>query len=160
MAPSAKAGPIYVEAEIRTTLDALWKATQEPSVHEQWDLRFTEIEYLPRPDEALPQRSRYVTRIGFGLKIEGQGESVGSRDQDGVRTSALRFWSADRRSLIREGSGYWKYVPDGDRIRFITWYDYRTRSGWIGALADRFFFRPLPNARSAATSAPSAMPSA
>jgi hypothetical protein len=45
----------------------------------------------------------YSTRIGFGLKISGEGESTGNReDTTGVRTSALSFWSADPKSLIEE----------------------------------------------------------
>ena len=46
-------------------------------------------------------------------------------------------------SLIREGSGYWRYVPTGDGIRFLTWYDYRTRFGPFGRVIDRLIFRPL-----------------
>ncbi len=45
------------------------------------------------------------------------------------RRSALRFWSHDPRSLILEGSGYWRYVPSVDGVRFLTSYDYRTRFG-------------------------------
>jgi hypothetical protein len=116
-------------------------------LHQRWDLRFTEIQYLPRPDEAQPQRFLYATRIGFGLKIGGEGETVGSRDgQAGERTSALKFWSTDPKSLIREGSGYWKYVPsgaDGGTIRFLTGYDYSVRFGMVGRAFDSLIFRPL-----------------
>jgi hypothetical protein len=123
-------------------MDALWRATQAPEVHRRWDLRFTEIRYLPRPSEAEPQRFLYATRIGFGLRIAGEGESTGERQRDGDRTSALRFWSDDARSLIREGSGYWRYVPVDGGVRFITLYDYRTRFGPVGRAVD-FAFRPL-----------------
>ena len=47
-------------------MDDLWRLTQTPELHRRWDLRFTDIEYLPRPDEAEPQRFLYATRIGFG----------------------------------------------------------------------------------------------
>ena len=135
---------IYVEIRVRAPLDALWQHTQQPDLHERWDLRFTEIHYLPRADERAPQRFRYATRIGFGLGVAGEGESVGQRDlADGSRSSALRFSSADPWSLIREGSGYWKYVPTADGIRFLTWYDYRVRFGGAGRLVDRLVFRPL-----------------
>ena len=60
-----------------------------------------------------------------------------------ARTSALRFGSESPISIIRAGSGYWKYVPTGDGIRFLTAYDYRTRFGIVGRLADRVAFRPL-----------------
>lgn len=134
---------IYVEIVIAGSIDDVWTRTQTPSLHEQWDLRFTAIEYLPRPDPAGPQRFLYATRVGFGLGIEGEGQSVGSHDgPGGVRTSALEFWSDDRRSLIRRGSGYWKYIPVPGGITFLTWYDYQTRFGLAGRALD-LVFRPL-----------------
>ncbi len=134
---------IYVETQVRGQLEDLWQRTQDPSLHERWDLRFSEIYYLPRRDDE-PQRFRYETRIGFGLRIRGEGESTGSRDgTHGERTSALRFWSDDPKSLIREGSGYWRYVPTADGVRFLTWYDYRTRFGLVGRLVDGMIFCPL-----------------
>ena len=56
---------IYVEIEIRSPLDELWEKTQVPALHERWDLRFTNIEYVPRPSPAEPQQFLYATRIGF-----------------------------------------------------------------------------------------------
>lgn len=136
--------PIYVETFIRTTMHELWERTQSPALHQRWDLRFTDIEYLPRPDESQPQRFLYETRIGFGLRIAGEGESSGTRaDARGVRTSALRFWSDDWKSLIRTGSGYWQYVPVEGGVRFLTRYDYETRFGPPGRLLDQLVFRPL-----------------
>jgi DoxX-like family len=140
----AKDQGVYVEICIRSTVDEIWRRTQVPELHQQWDLRFTEIEYLPRLSESEPQRFLYSTRIGFGLKIEGEGESTGERaDVSGTRTSALSFWAKDPKSLITKGSGYWKYVPAGASVRFLTWYDYHSRFGAIGKLFDRFVFRPL-----------------
>jgi hypothetical protein len=55
----------------------------------------------------------------------------------------LKFWSADQKSLIEEGSGYWQYFPMAEGVRFLTWYDYRTRFGATGWLIDRLLFRPL-----------------
>jgi hypothetical protein len=134
---------IYVEIPIRASMDELWEKTQNPQLHQRWDLRFSQIEYLPRQGEE-PQRFLYRTRVGFGLKIDGQGESVGEGDGDGgARTSSLKFWSDDRKSLIKTGSGYWKYVPGENTIRFFTWYDYETRFGAFGKLIDRCVFRPL-----------------
>jgi len=152
---------IYVEIPIHASMDELWEKTQNPQLHQRWDLRFTQIEYLPgQADE--PQKFLYRTRIGFGRKVDGQGESTGTRGGDnGERTSSLKFWSEDSKSLIKVGSGYWKYVPSvqpesagehpstslraGCRstIRFFTWYDYETRFGALGKLVDRCFFRPL-----------------
>ena len=135
---------LYVEILIRAPMEALWEHTQVPELHERWDLRFTEIDYLPKGSEDEPQRFRYATRIGFGAEIAGEGMSVGARDlADGSRSSALEFSSADPLSLIREGSGYWKYVPTADGIRFLTGYDYRTRFGQLGHWFDRLVFRPL-----------------
>jgi uncharacterized membrane protein YphA (DoxX/SURF4 family) len=134
---------IYVEIPIRGSMEELWEKTQNPALHQRWDLRFTQIEYVPRKaDEA--QKFLYRTRIGFGLNVDGEGESTGCKDGDqGARTSSLKFWSDDAKSLIRAGSGYWKYVPNRNSIRFFTWYDYETRFGALGKLTDRFVFRPL-----------------
>jgi hypothetical protein len=134
---------IYVEVLIQAPMEVLWRHTQDPSLHERWDVRFSTIRYLPRSGEE-PQRFLYATRIGFGLPVAGEGESTGQRDlPGGCRVSSLKFSSEDPRSIIREGSGYWKYIPTPDGIRFLTWYDYRTRFGWAGALFDRALFRPM-----------------
>jgi uncharacterized membrane protein YphA (DoxX/SURF4 family) len=141
------AASVYVQIDIRGSIDRVWELTQTPELHEQWDIRFTEIKYLPRPDSSLPQRFLYVTRLGFGIQIRGEGESVGSRDGEaGDRTSALKFWSLDPKSLISEGAGYWRYIPGGggqDTTRFLTRYDYAVRFGWAGRVFDRLVFRPL-----------------
>ncbi|MBP3959994.1 DoxX-like family protein [Gemmata sp. G18] len=135
---------IFVEARIRGSLDELWRLTQTPDLHARWDLRFTDIEYLPRPDPEQPQQFRYATRIGFGVAVQGCGETVGEKDgANGERTSALKFWSDDPKSLIREGAGYWRYVPTDDGVRFFTAYDYRVRFGMVGRAFDRVIFRPL-----------------
>ena len=133
---------IYVEILIRSPMEEIWKHTQTPDVHQRWDLRFTEIRYLPRPDASKPQKFLYSTRIGFGLAINGEGETMGTSDS-GHRTSALKFWSDDRISLIKEGSGYWKYIPSEKGIRFLTWYDYKARFGVLGKMIDGVIFRPL-----------------
>jgi uncharacterized membrane protein YphA (DoxX/SURF4 family) len=134
---------IYVEIDIHCSMEDLWMWTQTPELHQQWDLRFTDIEYLPRPDRTQPQRFLYKTRIGFGLNIAGEGESVGTRESDGSKTSALKFWSDDSKSLIKAGSGYWQYIPLPGGIRFLTWYDYTTRFGVAGRLLDAVAFRPM-----------------
>lgn len=43
-----KAKPIYVELPIEAPLEEVWQATQEPERHQQWDLRFSSISYLPK----------------------------------------------------------------------------------------------------------------
>lgn len=135
---------IYVEIFIRAPIEAVWTHTQTPELHQRWDLRFSEIAYLPRSSDAAPQRFRYATRIGFGLEVSGEGEILGQRTlSDGNSSSSLKFWSTQRLSLIREGSGYWKYVPGHGGVRFLTSYDYHTRFGRAGAVFDRWIFRPL-----------------
>jgi hypothetical protein len=136
--------PVFVETILHVSLDEVWRATQEPQLHQGWDLRFSEIEYLPKDSADAPQRFRYRTRIGFGLDMAGEGESVAERSAaDGSRTSVLRFWSDDSKSLIRDGSGFWKYEPVEGGVRFLTVYDYRTRFGLAGRILDRCAFRPL-----------------
>lgn len=129
---------LYVETVIRTDLDTLWHYTQDPALHQRWDLRFSEISPLPGPSG----RFRYATRI-FGITITGTGIHAGERERpDGTRTSALRFASQDTLSLIRSGSGYWRYSPEPDGIRFVTGFDYTPGWGRWGRWADRWF-RPL-----------------
>ena len=135
---------IYVESIIRTHIDDLWEKTQNPDLHKRWDLRFSDIEFLSLNEELNTKLFSYSTRIGFGLNISGKGESLANQDNnDGSRTSSLKFWSDDPRSLIREGSGYWKYIPTKNGIKFVTWYDYITRFGIIGRNIDALIFRPL-----------------
>ncbi|GIP40231.1 membrane protein [Paenibacillus sp. J31TS4] len=138
-----KTNPIYVERLINAPLDALWTYTQTPELHQQWDLRFSEITYLPKSGEEQPQRFLYKTRIGFGLAIAGEGETVGTKEKDGVLTSSLKFSSAQPISLIEKGAGYWRYVPTEGGIRFLTRYDYKTRFGPLGSWIDRVLFRPV-----------------
>jgi len=139
-----KAKPIYVELPIRADMDKLWRYTQTPELHQQWDLRFSEIAYLPRRADETVQRFLYRTRIGFGLNIAGTGEARAQiAGPGGERLSTLRFGSEQPISLIREGGGYWRYKPQGDCVVFSTRFDYRTRFGTAGRLFDRLLFRPL-----------------
>ncbi|OME88206.1 hypothetical protein BK120_02525 [Paenibacillus sp. FSL A5-0031] len=136
--------PIYVELEIRATQDELWAHTQIPQLHEQWDLRFSKIQYLPKNSESDIQKFQYETRIGFGLNIRGTGETSSTIFKDGnERVSTLTFASEQRMSLIRIGGGYWKYKDLGDKQSFITLFNYQTRFGIAGRILDRFLFRPL-----------------
>lgn len=135
--------PIYVESRIRASADALWDATQQPDAHQRWDVRFGRISYLPHTD-GEPQRFTYASTVAPGVTIAGTGESLGDRDRaDGTRWSGLKFWCADRRSIIEAGAGYWRYVPTEDGVRFLTRYDYRPRWGRVGELVDRVLFRPV-----------------
>jgi hypothetical protein len=135
---------IFVETDIAAPLAELWSRTQDPALHQRWDLRFTGISYDAPPAAGQPQRFDYETRLAFGVAVRGQGETLAERDRaDGTRLSALRFWSASRLSLIREGRGYWLYMPTEHGARFRTGYDYQTRFGPLGRAVDRIAFRPL-----------------
>jgi DoxX-like family len=135
--------PIYVESRIRAPMDQLWDATQQPSLHRRWDVRFGTIDYQPTVD-GEPQRFTYATTIAPGVTIGGTGESLGDRNRpDGTRWSGLKFWADDWRSIIAAGAGYWRYVPTDDGIRFLTRFDYRPRWGRAGELVDRHLFRPV-----------------
>ncbi|MGW1799668.1 hypothetical protein ACWCQN_27765 [Streptomyces sp. NPDC001984] len=134
---------LHREARIRADLDDLWARTQDPAQHQRWDLRFTEITHLPRA-EGEAQRFCYTVRVLPFLTLSGTGVVAGEKERpDGTRTSALRLVSPHPLSLLAEGSGYWRYVPDGDGVRLLTGYDYRPRWGALGALADRLVFRPF-----------------
>lgn len=132
---------LYVETRVRTDRALLWERTQDPRQHQRWDLRFTRIEHLP-PESGRPQRFTYAIRLPW-REVAGVGESLGERSRpDGQSTSALRFASDDPLSPIRSGRGWWRYVPDGDRIRFLTGYDYDVRWGIAGPVVDRLILRP------------------
>lgn len=68
---------LYIETTVRTDLETLWERSQEPDLHQRWDLRFTEIAYLPGA-EGEPRRFRYATRVLPFLTVAGTGVSAGS----------------------------------------------------------------------------------
>ncbi|MGY0069835.1 hypothetical protein ACWZEH_24210 [Streptomyces sp. QTS137] len=136
---------LYMETRVRADFDELWARTQDPAEHQRWDLRFTEIRRLPHAGGGS-SHFRYATRVLPFLTIAGTGVSAGEKERpDGTRTSALRFSCPHPLSPLADGSGYWRYVPDGTGagVRFLTGYDYRPRWGAAGALADRLVLRPL-----------------
>lgn len=118
---------IYVESVIRTDMDRLWRATQDPQEHVRWDVRFSSI--VPqRQDRSGATHFDYSRTVPFHV-VHGVGVNIGEvRRPDGSRTSALRFSTSDRLSPIRSGRGYWRYIPTAQGIRFVTGYDYD--SGW------------------------------
>lgn len=137
--------PIYVEIDIASDMEAMWRHTQQPKLHERWDLRFSEIDYLPKEAPEDDQQFLYRTRIGFGLSIRGTGKSrTPGVSPGGVRTSVLAFGTDHPLSLIGRGGGYWRYWPrPGGGVKFVTRFDYRTRFGRAGRWLDRLLFRPL-----------------
>jgi hypothetical protein len=128
---------IYVETTIGVPLDQVWDLTQDHRRHSRWDLRFGRIDPVAGTG---PAAFTYATAVLPGVEIAGYGVHTGERRRpDGSAVSALRFGSADRRSPIREGSGYWRYVPTPGGVRFLTGYAYRTRWGRAGRLVDLAF---------------------
>jgi hypothetical protein len=124
-------------------MEEIWEHTQNPDLHTEWDIRFTEISYLEKKDEER-QRFLYRTNIGFGFEIAGKGETVGEiRTETWERMSSLKFWTDHPLSLIRTGRGYWKYSLQGNEVRFETQYDYKTNFGAVGKVIDAYVFRPL-----------------
>ncbi|MDQ1113798.1 hypothetical protein QE418_003246 [Microbacterium testaceum] len=118
---------IYVATTIRATLDEVWTATQEPSQHVRWDVRFSRITPTTSTGEDAA-RFVYERRTPVHT-VRGDGISIGETSRlDGTRTSALRFTTQDRLSPLRDGRGYWRYEPVDDGIRFSTGYDYE--AGW------------------------------
>lgn len=112
-----------METLIRAPIDDVWQLTQEPALHPRWDLRFSRIT-PERTQGPGPIRFLYERTIP-GHVIRGTGIALGERSRpDGTRTSALRFTTKDRLSPLREGRGYWRYVPTDSGVRFITGYDY------------------------------------
>lgn len=137
-----RAAAIYVESEIAAPIDEVWRRTQDPGLHQRWDVRFTSIDGLDDPGDG-PRRFRYVTSIGPGLHIDGWGRTARERRRpDGTASSTLEFGSDHPFSLIAHGAGFWRYVPTARGVRFLTRFDYTVRWGRAGRLLDRAF-RPL-----------------
>ncbi|MBM7608507.1 putative membrane protein [Lysinibacillus composti] len=138
-----KSKPIYVEIEIQAPIDEVWEYTQNPNLHEKWDLRFTSITYKPKYSDEDPQRFTYITKVMPGISVEGWGESKGTHHKNnGTRTSSLHFGTDQRISPIAEGKGYWQYNPHQLGVKFLTQYDYDVRFGMIGQIFD-LLFRPM-----------------
>ena len=119
---------IHVEIDIDAPLERVWELTQDPSHHVRWDIRFSRI--VPTGVDADGAERFAYERSSPVHTIAGTGISIGERRRpDGTRTSALRFTTRDRLSPLRDGRGYWRYVPLAQgRVRFTTGYDYAP--GW------------------------------
>ena len=128
---------LYVEIEIRSSIETVWQLTQDPAQHPRWDLRFSSITPTAELDGG-GYRFRYERRLPLHT-IVGTGTSLGEKSRpDGTRTSALRFTTPDRLSPLGDGRGYWRYVPTESGMTFITGYDYAP--GW-GRLLDAVILR-------------------
>ncbi|AIY01446.1 hypothetical protein ART_1847 [Arthrobacter sp. PAMC 25486] len=135
------AKPLYVEIRIRADMEWVWELSQNPEAHPRWDLRFSRIIPVDR-DEQGQVRFRYEFLLPLHT-IKGTGTSLGHRHrEDGQATSVLKFDTADWLSPIGPGSGYWRYIPTDDGLRFITGYNYQPGMGIIGKALDSTVIRP------------------
>lgn len=133
---------LYVEIFIDAPLERVWELTQDPSLHARWDGRFSAIHPTLLRDSGA-QEFRYELDLGVHT-IRGTGVSLGEkRAAEGSRTSALLFTTEDPLSPLGMGRGYWRYIPEGDGVRFITGYDYAPGWGWFGRIADPLITRRL-----------------
>lgn len=138
-----KRKPIYVEIEMDTNIETIWEYTQQPQLHEQWDLRFSSITYNEKESEEDPQTFTYKTNVVPGISVSGWGVSKGTHEKkSGIKTSSLHFGTEQLISPIAEGKGYWQYIPHQHGVTFLTQYDYDVRFGIIGRLAD-LMFKPV-----------------
>lgn len=138
---SATRRPIYVEIGIRAPMERVWNYSQDPALHPRWDLRFSRIIPTERNDQGF-LHFRYEFRLPLHV-IQGTGISLGHRYRsDGQATSVLKFDTADPVSPIGHGSGYWRYIPAEDGVRFITGYNYQPGMGFLGKALDSWVFRP------------------
>lgn len=129
--------PIYVETNISAPVEEVWRASQEPHLHEQWDVRFSSITYQSKKREDELQHFTYQTNVFPGLTVSGWGKSIGTHNaEDGSRTSSLHFGTDQKISPIKEGRGYWKYTPAEKGTKFLTQYNFRANWG-------AKWFRPL-----------------
>ena len=132
---------IYVEILIRSSLDRLWKLSQDPAQHPRWDLRFSRIVPTGVGSDGH-SRFRYEFRLPF-YTVAGTGTSLGLRTRAGGQaTSVLKFSASNALSPIGSGSGYWRYAPAAEGIRFITGYNYAPGMGAVGRKLDRRVIRP------------------
>lgn len=133
--------PIYVEIRIRAAMERVWELSQNPEAHPRWDLRFSRIIPVDQ-DEQGQVRFRYEFLLPLHT-IKGTGTSLGHRHRDdGQATSVLKFDTADWLSPIGPGSGYWRYIPTDDGLRFITGYNYQPGMGIVGKVLDARVIRP------------------
>ncbi|MCM3147469.1 hypothetical protein [Bacillus pumilus] len=138
-----KRKPVYVETTIHAPIEKVWEYTQNPKLHEQWDLRFSTIS-LNEPQNEQPQSFLYEKHLGFGLSVTGTGAyRTRMMDERNERASSLQFKSSHPLSFIKEGSGYWKYMKTSDHIVFQTQFDYKTKEGKGWTWADRILFHPM-----------------
>lgn len=132
---------IYVEILVRSSMENLWELSQDPALHPRWDLRFSRIIPTVVGSDGHSQ-FRYEFQLPF-YAVTGTGTSLGHKTTaSGQATSVLKFSTSNPLSPIGPGSGYWRYIPVDQGIRFITGYNYAPGMGAIGRKLDARFIRP------------------
>jgi hypothetical protein len=134
----ARPKPLHVSVRLKTSVEDLWRVTQDHALHPRWDHRFSRIVMLaPKIEEGTEMI--YEKEI-LGVTIKGNGRYKHHRP---LVQSTFEFWSDDPRSLIARGVGLWRYLPGQDgTVELTTSYTYDVRWGSIGRAVDRVFFRP------------------
>lgn len=123
-------------------MDRVWVLSQDLALHPRWDLRFSRIVPMGGDQQGEPVRFRYEFWLPWHT-VRGTGTSLGHRyRKDGQATSVLKFDTSDALSPIGAGSGYWRYIPTEDGVRFITGYNYRPGMGIVGKAFDARLIRP------------------
>lgn len=134
--------PIFVETTINSNLDTVWEHSQNPDIHTTWDLRFSSITYENKRDHRGWELFRYTRSVFPGLLVKGWGANTGKKTlKNGGTISSLEFGSEQLLSPIKKGSGYWKYTPLEEGVKFETQYTYEVRYGFFGRILD-LLFRP------------------
>ncbi|GAF12441.1 LOW QUALITY PROTEIN: hypothetical protein JCM19045_1638 [Bacillus sp. JCM 19045] len=135
----SKSKPIYVETFIKSELDTVWMYTQEPDLHQQWDLRFSDITYIPKEEPDAPQQLP-TKQISVFVRLKAQVR-VASREEK-RKALILEVLADHPLSLIDNGGGYWKYIEHDGGVQFMTQYNYQTKWGPVGRIID-LIFKPL-----------------
>jgi hypothetical protein len=131
---------IVVEVIINAPVDVVWTRSQDPVQHVAWDIRFTQIEYLPEKDARGFNLMDYRTNVALGIEVKGLGRYLHTTENE---HSSFEFDSDDWKSIITKGKGVWIYTPRPNGTHFKTVYDYEPRYGIVGKFIDTIFFRPL-----------------
>lgn len=128
---------IYVEIFLRAPLKEVWRLTQEPTGHQRWDLRFTEIRYLPRPDESSIMFPEHGRSVPFTIQSYAHRDALGRETVTWVRTFETRkrrrfdayiIWS-EKRGCIVDYLGTHQHLAVDLEVRVAENGGLRIRSG-------------------------------
>jgi hypothetical protein len=72
---------IYLEIVLGGPLERSWRTRRCAALDQQWDLRFSRIEYLPRPRPGAT--AMHATRLGFGVEVRDERTARARRGENG-----------------------------------------------------------------------------